>query len=83
LVLKWLLVFSNISWEAVRIEGLWDESINMYTCDGDSCQSRQDDATHFPEYLFAEIEQSVLKDLTFLLQAPQEAVADKQSPLRS
>jgi hypothetical protein len=77
------LYFPNISWEAVRIEGLWDESINMYTCDGDECQPRQDDQTHFPEYLFAEIEQNVLKDLTLLIQAPVEAADDKQSPLRS
>lgn len=77
------LYFPNITWEAVRIEGLWDESIAMYTCDGDQCAPRQDDQTHFPEYLFAEIEQSVLKDLGFLLQAPTEAGDDNQNPLRS
>jgi len=77
------LYFPNIEWEAVRIEGLWDESISMYTCDGDVCSPRQDDQTHFPEYLFAEIEASVIKDLTVLVQMPAENNDDKQSPLRT
>ena len=77
------LYFPNITWEAVKVVGLWDESIAMYTCDGDVCAPRQDDPTHFPEYLFAEIEQSVLKELTLLLQSPTEASDDSQSPLRT
>lgn len=77
------LYFPNIEWEAVRVEGLWDESIAMYTCDGDPCQSRQEDAIRVPEYLFAEIEQMVLKDLGILIQTPVETQDDKQSPLRT
>lgn len=77
------LYFPNLTWESVRIEGLWDESINMYTCDGDQCAPRQYDQTHFPEYLFAEIEAAVVKDLTLLVQMPMENADDKQSPLRT
>jgi hypothetical protein len=78
------LYFPNITWEAVRIEGLWEDSVAMYKCDDkDVCMNRQDDQTHFPEYLFAEIEQMVLKDLTFMIQAPTEGIDDKQAPLRS
>ena len=77
------LYFPNITWEAVRIEGLWDESIAMYVCDADVCAPRQDDQTHFPEYLFAEIEQSVIKDLGVLIESPTEGNDDSQSPLRS
>jgi len=77
------LYFPNISWEAVRIEGLWDESISMYVCDGDPCKPRQEDQTHFPEYLFAEIEQNVIKELTVMLQVPVEGADDNQSVLRS
>ncbi len=77
------LYFPNIDWEAVRVEGLWDESISMYTCDGDVCAPRQDDATHVPEYLFAEIEQMVLKDLGVLIQTPIDTQDDKQNPLRT
>lgn len=77
------LYFPNIDWEAVRIEGLWDASVAMYTCDGDECVPRQDDPTHIPEYLFAEIEQNVLKDLMILIQSPVEGADDKMSQLRS
>lgn len=77
------LYFPNIDWDAIRIEGLWDASVAMYTCDGDICLPRQDDQTHVPEYLFAEIEQNVLKDLTMLIQSPVEGADDKMSQLRS
>lgn len=77
------LYFPNIIWESVRVEGLWDEPISMYTCDGDVCQSRQDDQVSIPEYLFAEIEQLVIKDLTILIQTPVEGQDDKMSPLRT
>lgn len=73
----------NVIWEAIKIEGLWDESIAMYTCDGDVCAPRQDEQVHIPEYLFAEIEQMVLKDLGLILQIPPEGSDDKQSPLRT
>jgi hypothetical protein len=58
-----ILYFPNIVWEAVRVEGLWEESVAYLKCDGDVCKGRQEDPTHIPEYLFAEIEQAVLKDL--------------------
>lgn len=77
------LYFPNLDWDAVSVEGLWDESIAMYVCDGDPCAPRQDDQAHFPEYLFAEIEQNVLRDLGMMIQAPAEGNDDKQSPLRS
>lgn len=77
------LYFPNITWEAVRVEGLWSESVSMYKCDGDPCAPRQDDATHIPEYLFAEIEQNVIKDLMVLIQSPTEGQDDKMSQLRS
>lgn len=77
------LYFPNIPWESIRVEGLWDESIEMYKCDGDICKPRQDEATHIPEYLFAEIENNVLKDLGLSIQLPNETQDDKQSPLRT
>ncbi len=76
------LYFPNIQWEAVRIEGLWDESIQYLKCDGDECRPRQEDATHIPEYLFAEIEQMVLRDMGVLVQMPISTQDDKQDILR-
>ena len=77
------LYFPNIVWESVRVEGLWNESVAMYKCDGDVCKARQDDDTHIPEYLFAEIEQMVAKDLLTMVQIPIENTDDNQNPLRS
>ena len=77
------LYFPNIDWEAVSVEGLWDDDINFLKCDGDVCTIRQDDDTHIPEYLFAEIEQNVLRDLALLSQSPSDTQDDKQNALRS
>lgn len=77
------LYFPNMTWEAVRVEGLWEESVAYLKCDGDVCKGRQEDPTHIPEYLFAEIEQAVLKDLGMEINSPTELQDDKMSPLRS
>lgn len=77
------LYFPNLIWEAARVEGLWEDSIAYLKCDGDECRPRQEDATHVPEYLFAEIEQGVLKELGMEISVPTELSDDKQSPLRS
>jgi len=77
------LYFPNILWESVRVEGLWDESISYLKCDGDVCKLRQDDPTHFPDYLFAEIEKAVFGDIMILAKMPNENSEDNQSILRS
>lgn len=77
------LYFPNIMWEGVLVEGLWEDSIAHLQCDEPQCTPRQDDPTHFPEYLFAEIEQMVLKELGMFVQMPNETQDDKQSVLRS
>jgi hypothetical protein len=74
----------NVMWEAVRIEGLWSDSVNYLKCDPElQCALRQDDNTHVPEYLFAEIEKQVLSDIMMLAQFPQEAAENGQNVLRS
>lgn len=77
------LYFPNIEWEAVSVEALWEDSINYLKCDSETCAPRQDDPTPIPDYLFAEIEQMVLKDLLVTIQTPVEGQDDKQSPLRT
>ena len=77
------LYFPNILWESVRVEGLWDESISYLKCDGDVCKLRQDDPTHFPDYLFSEIEKAVFCDIMILAKMPNENSEYNQSVLRS
>lgn len=79
------LYFPNIEWDGILVEGLWAESVDYLKCDenAEPCALRQDHPVHVPEYLFAEIEQMVLKDLGVLVQMPPETQDDKQSQLRS
>jgi hypothetical protein len=72
----------NIEWESIRVEALWEDDISYLKCGEEVCIPRQDSATHIPEYLFAEIEGLVLKDLGFTLQIPQERGDDSQNQLR-
>lgn len=78
------LYFPNLLWDGVLVEGLFAESINYLKCDDpDLCQLRQEDLIHIPEYLFAEVEQMVMRDLGIFVQMPNDTQDDKQSALRS
>lgn len=77
------LYFPNLDWDAVRIEGLWEDSIRLFTPDeSDDCILRQDEKTHVPDYLFAEIENNVKADLMGILQIPPDGKTDNQSLLK-
>lgn len=77
------LYFPNIEWDGVLVEGLWTASVDYLKCDGNDCELKQNHYVHIPEYLFAEVEQLVLKDLGIFVQMPNETQDDKQSILRS
>jgi hypothetical protein len=77
------LYFPNIEWDAVKVDGIFSESTKVYHCDVDKCTPRQEDRLTIPDFLFAEVEQLVLKDLGFMIQTPTETSDDKMSPLRS
>ena len=70
----------NIDWEAIRMEALFEGKIE--TCDTDPCLIRQNDPLLFPEYLFSEIEQFVIKELTMTIQIPTDGSDDSQNVLR-
>jgi hypothetical protein len=70
----------NIDWDAIRIEAIFDGPLD--TCDSDPCVLRQDDPFVLPEYLFAEVEQFVIKELTMTLQVPSDGADDSQNTLR-
>ena len=77
------LYVPNVDWDAIRIEAIFEGDTSAYTCDeDDKCLTRQDQALPFPEYLFSEIEQFVVKELTMTMQIPQDAADDSQNTLR-
>ena len=58
--------FPNITWEAVRIEGIFRDDISAYKCiecrenSEFYCAARQDQSINIPDYLFAEMESNVM-----------------------
>ncbi len=77
------LYFPNIEWDAVKVELLPENSIEQYLCCGAPCKLAQEEQTHIPEYLFAEIEKNVKDDLLNIIQIPKEAPADNISALKT
>lgn len=79
------LYFPNVAWEQVQIEGIFEDDLAYFTCSSceERCAPRQEQDFQIPDYLFAQIEQNVIKELTITLQVPADtATDDKQSNLR-
>jgi len=70
----------NVVWDAIRIEAIFDGQLD--TCDSDPCLIRQDAPFVLPEYLFAEVEQYVIKELTMSMSIPADGPDDSQNTLR-
>jgi hypothetical protein len=81
-VLNDYIYFPNLEWDAVRIEGIFEDDISRWTCEEDSCKLRQDDSFNVPDYLLGEIESQVLQEFGSLLQIPADTANDKQSLTR-
>jgi hypothetical protein len=78
------LYFPNVDWEAVSVEGIFEQDLSPYTCDTQpDCIKRQDQPLIVPDYLFSQIEAQVYNDLKFSMAIPSDtAIDDKQSLLR-
>jgi hypothetical protein len=76
------IYFPNLEWEAVRIEGIFEDDISAYTCDEDSCVIKQNQSFNVPDYLLGELEAQVIKDFMSLYQIPPDAAIDKQNIAR-
>jgi hypothetical protein len=70
----------NIDWEAIRVEAIFEGALD--TCDTTECQVFQDQTFALPEYLFSEVEQFVIKELTMMLSVPSDGPDDSQNTLR-
>jgi len=76
------LYFPNLDWDAVRVEGIFEDDINQFTCAADSCMVRSDQYFNIPDYLHGEMEAAALKDLYAMFQLPSDPTGDKQSMTR-
>jgi hypothetical protein len=76
------LYFPNLEWDAVRIEGIFEDDISAWTCNEDDCIVRQDQSFNVPDYLLAELEAQVFKDIMGEMQIPVDPNNDKQNIAR-
>lgn len=76
------LYFPNLDWEAVRIEGIFEEDISKFTCNPNDCVEMTNLPFNVPDYLYNELEASVIKDLLGLYQMPNDQQPDKENPSR-
>jgi hypothetical protein len=74
------MYFPNLDWDAIRMEAIFDGDLE--TCTSDDCELQQDKPLTIPEYLFAEVEQFVVKELTMTMQVPTDGPDDGQNVLR-
>ncbi len=74
------LYFPNLVWDAVKIEAIFENDVE--TCDSEKCTIRQEQDLNIPDYLFSEIEQYVVQELTTTLQVPSNGADDSQNTLR-
>ena len=67
------LYFPDLEWDAVKLEGVFDDDISDWLCDSkDKCTPRYEHDLNIPEALLAEIEQQVLAVMANALRIPPE-----------
>ena len=69
----------NVDWEAVRMEAIFQGVTDPCS---EQCDLAQDKPLTIPEYLFSEVEQFVIKELTMAMQIPSDGADDSQNTLR-
>lgn len=76
------IYFPNLEWDAIRIEGIFEDDISAWTCEEDSCVIRQDQTFNVPDYLLLELEAQVIKDFGVIYQLTPDLPNDKQNIAR-
>lgn len=76
------IYFPDLEWEAVRIEGIFEDDISSFTCEEDSCIVRSSQTFNVPDYLLGELESKVFQDLAGMMQLPPDFPNDKQNIAR-
>lgn len=74
------LYFPNLDWDAIRMEAIFDGYVD--SCTSDPCELKQDMPLNIPAYLFSEVEQYTVKELSMSLQIPPDTSLDGQNILR-
>ena len=74
----------NVDWEAIRIQGIFDDDIEAEVCSigPKECTPEQDRNLPIPEHLFAEVEQMVIQQILTAGQIPSDGPDDCQNVMR-
>tara|TARA_R110000751_G_scaffold244727_1_gene344784 strand:+ start:4569 stop:5240 length:672 start_codon:yes stop_codon:yes gene_type:complete len=73
----------NVAWDAIKLEGVFEEDVSRFTCDDhDDCVPRYKQQINIPEFLYAEIEQQVLTVMLQRMQLPPDDSDNKKNPHR-
>lgn len=75
------IYFPNLDWDSVRVEGIFEDDICLFTCKDDCCILRSSQPFNIPDYLYGELEAAVLKDMMSMAGFPTDS-PDKQSTFR-
>lgn len=77
------LYLPNVDWDAIKVEAIFEGSLGDFICDSkDACLPKHDQQLSLPEYLFSEIEQYVVQELTIMMKVPADNTDDSQNILR-
>lgn len=77
------LYLPNMIWDAIKVEAIFEGNKGDFVCDDkQACELKQDQQLPIPEYLFSEVEQFVIKELSMTLQIPSNGADDNQNALR-
>jgi hypothetical protein len=76
------LYFPNVQYPAVRIEGLFEDDISAFKCGEEKCLPRQLQSINVPDFVLAEVEEAMRKELLGQMQTPPDVMIDGKSPLK-
>jgi hypothetical protein len=70
----------NIEWDAIKVEGVFNDDITKWNCDEkDDCIPRYNQPIYVPEAMFAEIESQIINIMMNTMQIPSEDSDNKQN----
>jgi len=70
----------NIEWDAVKVEGVFNDDITKWNCDEkDDCTPRYKQPIYVPEAMFAEIESQIINIMMNTMKIPSEDSDNKQN----
>lgn len=78
------LYFPNIGWDAVRVEGYFEEVLPPQDCEPDStaCDYKQDSLFVIPDFLVSAMDELIMKELSLYLSIPQDHFINKNENIK-